>query len=196
MKTKARKWTYPVLLILSVLYLVYWANVLAYTTIGFFNVISIFFPVLFPVATLILIARNRKTAAYVTGILYLLYALYDTFSSMQSFSDIGWVLLCLLPDVLLGLVLFGVIKNRKVPSIILFCSGLILGISTFLLMLPNLLSLMSVQYLLSTLLNCTFLALPHFILSVAMICPFQFSRKQESTESDSYLESYKKQHHY
>ncbi|MDY3026463.1 MAG: hypothetical protein SOR74_06055, partial [Candidatus Faecivicinus sp.] len=79
MKTKARKWTYPVLLILSVLYLVYWANVLAYTTIGFFNVISIFFPVLFPVATLILIARNRKTAAYVTGIIYLLYSIYSFF---------------------------------------------------------------------------------------------------------------------
>lgn len=195
MKTKARKWTYPVLLILSVLYLVYWANVLAYTTIGFFNVISIFFPVLFPVATLILIARNRKTAAYVTGIIYLLYSIYSFFYMVSSV-DIGWALLNLLLAVLPGLVLFGVIKNRKVPSIILFCSGLILGISTFLLMLPNLLSLMSVQYLLSTLLNCTFLALPHFILSVAMICPFQFSRKQESTESDSYLESYKKQHHY
>lgn len=195
MKTKARKWMYPVLLILSVLYLVYWANVLAYTTIGFFNVISIFFPVLFPVATLILIARNRKTAAYVTGIIYLLYSIYSFFYMVSSV-DIGWALLNLLLAVLPGLVLFGVIKNRKVPSIILFCSGLILGISTFLLMLPNLLSLMSVQYLLSTLLNCTFLALPHFILSVAMICPFQFSRKQESTESDSYLESYKKQHHY
>lgn len=195
MKTKARKWTYPVLLILSVLYLVYWANVLAYTTIGFFNVISIFFPVLFPVATLILIARNRKTAAYVTGIIYLLYSIYSFFYMVSSV-DIGWTLLNLLLAVLPGLVLFGVIKNRKVPSIILFCSGLILGISTFLLMLPNLLSLMSVQYLLSTLLNCTFLALPHFILSVAMICPFQFSRKQESTESHSYLESYKKQHHY
>lgn len=195
MKTKANKWTYPVLLILSVLYLVYWANVLAYTTIGFFNVMSIFFPVLFPVATLILIARNRKTAAYVTGIIYLLYSIYSFFYMVSSV-DIGWALLNLLLAVLPGLVLFGVIKNRKVPSIILFCSGLILGISTFLLMLPNLLSLMSVQYLLSTLLNCTFLALPHFILSVAMICPFQFSRKQESTESDSYLESYKKQHHY
>ncbi len=195
MKTKANKWTYPVLLILSVLYLVYWSNVLAYTTIGFFNVISIFFPVLFPVATLILIARNRKTAAYVTGIIYLLYSIYSFFYMVSSV-DIGWALLNLLLAVLPGLVLFGVIKNRKVPSIILFCSGLILGISTFLLMLPNLLSLMSVQYLLSTLLNCTFLALPHFILSVAMICPFQFSRKQESTESDSYLESYKKQHHY
>ena len=195
MKTKARKWTYPVLLILSVLYLVYWANVLAYTTIGFFNVMSIFFPVLFPVATLILIARNRKTAAYITGIIYLLYSIYSFFYMVSSV-DVGWALLNLLLAVLPGLVLFGVIKNRKVPSIILFCSGLILGISTFLLMLPNLLSLMSVQYLLSTLLNCTFLALPHFILSVAMICPFQFSRKQESTESDSYLESYKKQHHY
>ena len=195
MKTKARKWTYPVLLILSVLYLVYWANVLAYTTIGFFNVISIFFPVLFPIATLILIARNRKTAAYITGIIYLLYSIYSFFYMVSSV-DVGWALLNLLLAVLPGLVLFGVIKNRKVPSIILFCSGLILGISTFLLMLPNLLSLMSVQYLLSTLLNCTFLALPHFILSVAMICPFQFSRKQESTESDSYLESYKKQHHY
>ena len=121
MKAKANKWTYPVLLILSVLYLVYWASVLANSAIGFFNVISIFFPVLFPIATLILIARNRKTAAYITGILYLLYALYDTFSSMQSFSDIGWVLLCLLPDMLLGLVLFGVIKNRKIPAIFLGC---------------------------------------------------------------------------
>lgn len=194
MKTKARKWTYPVLLILSVLYLVYWANVLAYTTIGFFNVISIFFPVLFPIATLILIARNRKTAAYITGILYLLYALYDTFSSMQSFSDIGWVLLCLLPDMLLGLVLFGVIKNRKIPAIILVCSGLASCISTFFLLLPTFRS--SIISLPSLIVECISAALPHFILSVAMICPFQFSRKQESTESDSYLESYKKQHHY
>ena len=127
MKTKARKWTYPVLLILSVLYLVYWANVLAYTTIGFFNVMSIFFPVLFPVATLILIARNRKTAAYITGIIYLLYSIYSFFYMVSSV-DVGWALLNLLLAVLPGLVLFGVIKNRKVPSIILFCSGLILGI--------------------------------------------------------------------
>ena len=195
MKAKARKWTYPVLLILSVLYLVYWANVLANAAIGFYNVMSIFFPVLFPVATLILIARNRKTAAYITGIIYLLYSIYSFFYMVSSV-DIGWALLNLLPTVLLGLVLFGVIKNRKVPSVILFCSGLVLGITTFLRMLPNLLSLMSIQYLLSILLNCTFLALPHFILSVAMICPFQFSRRQESTKSDSYLESYKKQHHY
>lgn len=192
MKTKARKWTYPVLLILSVLYLFYWASVLA--NAGLFTVISIFFPVLFPIATLILIARNRKTAAYITGIIYLLYALYDAFFSMQSFSDIGWTLLYLLPAVLLGLVLFGVIKNRKIPAIILVCSGLVCCISVFFLFLPTFRS--SIISLPSLIVECISDALPHFILSVAMICPFQFSRKQESTEPDSYLESYKKQHHY
>ena len=198
MKTKARKWTYPVLFTLILIWIA--AELLVYagrrTLISFyalFDVLCLFLPLL----ALVMSAKNRKKATRIMGTLSLLHPIfflaYLLVVGYRPLLNLEFILVFLLervlPVVLVELSLLGVTKQKKYLAFLLFFSSIALFAEN---------CFLSASYVsrLRTYFAAVSSSLPHSILGVAMLCPFQFSRRQESTESDSYLESYKKQHHY
>lgn len=202
---KARKWTYPVLFTLILIWiavelLVYAGRSTLVSFYAFFDVLCLYLPLL----ALVMSAKNRKRPTRIMGTLSLLHPIfflaYLWVVGYRPLLNLEFTLVFLLervlPVVLVELSLFGVTKQKKYLAFLLFFSSIALFFSSIALFAEN--CFLSASYVsrLKTYFAAISSSLPHSILGVAILCPFQFSQKRESTESDSYLESYKKQHHY